>query len=270
MKFIQVLCFLFISLNSFSQPKIEFSAAKIEDGVALFANNNEFCPVSAEIIFSLTNMSASTGKQTVFVIPAKAKNFLITELKKNEANGGYKYSYKFKSNYGDITIEEYDTTYEYDLPFSKGSSYSLDQGYNGSFSHQNENALDFTMPEGSNVAAARDGIVVSVIQNNTATCPNKSCIQFNNYVNIYHSDGTFASYSHIKYNGSKVKIGDIAKQGDIIALSGNTGFTSGPHLHFVCFLPGLEERRTIETYFKINEGDEVIKIKEKETYFKNY
>ena len=51
-----------------------------------------------------------------------------------------------------------------------------------------------------------------------------------------HPDGTFATYAHIKYNRAKCKVGDTVKRGDVIALSGNTGWTSGPI--FILFVFG--------------------------------
>lgn len=263
-----LLCFTIFSL--FAQPKIDFFSEKTDKSISIYATNKEYCPVSAIISFNVTNLLVSTGNQTTFVIPAKANRFLVTTLQKIDDYKSYKYSYKFKSNFGDVTLQTYDTLYEYDLPFTKGNSFKLHQGYNGSFSHQNENALDFTMPEGTEIAAARDGVVVSVVQNNTISCPNKSCIQYNNFVTIYQADGTFANYAHLKYKGSKVNVGDSVKQGDIIAFSGNTGFTSGPHLHFVCYLPDIEKRRSVETYFKINDGNDVYTLAENETYIKEY
>jgi murein DD-endopeptidase MepM/ murein hydrolase activator NlpD len=144
------------------------------------------------------------------------------------------------------------------------------QGYNGSFSHQNEKALDFTMPEGTEVVAAREGVVIKVLQDNTESCPREECKKFNNYVSVYHSDGTFGIYNHIKYMGSLVKVGDTVKKGDHIALSGNTGFTSGPHLHFVCYIPGVPMPTTVATFFRTDNGSKKELLVEKKTYLKNY
>ncbi len=85
-----------------------------------------------------------------------------------------------------------------------------------------------------------------------------------------HPDGTFATYAHIKYNGAKCKVGDTVKRGDVIALSGNTGWTSGPHLHFVCFLGGFDRWNTIETTFKIKGGQESAMLKEGIIYERQY
>ncbi len=271
MKHILAIALVFIFNNLFSQQvKVEIVTENTPNGYILYASNDEVCPVSIEIKFKLTNLSLSTGNQLIFVIPAKTKKFMLTEFTKIDAEKTYTFTCKTQANFGNVTITNYDTAFEYDLPFETGNNFILYQGYNGKFSHQNENSLDFEMPEKTPITAARAGIAIAIEQSNTESCPNKSCIQYNNYINILHNDGTIASYGHIKYKGAKVSIGDSVQQGSIIALSGNTGFTSGPHLHFICFLPGLKERKSIETFFKINSGDEVVKLQEKEKYYKNY
>lgn len=171
---------------------------------------------------------------------------------------------------GDVTIKNFDKAYPYDLPFQKGQGYKLFHGYNGSFSHQGENALDFTMPEGTDIVAAREGVVVQVVQHNTESCAREECKKFNNYITVMHSDGTFAQYAHIKYNGAKFSVGDSVKKGDVIASSGNVGYSSGPHLHFVCFKGAFSNFETLETKFRIDTGERSSGLKEGTVYFRNY
>lgn len=249
---------------------VNISFENKQQGQIIYAGNNEFYPVSISLNLELTNMVFSEGDATIFVIPAKNTKFKIGELTIKENGKRYNYSYTYKSAIGDVTISNYDKSFEYDLPFQKGKSFSVNQGYNGNFSHQNENALDFTMPEGTEILAARDGIVVQVVQNNTESCAKEECKKYNNYITIMHPDGTFAYYAHIKYNGSKYKTGDAVKRGDIIAYSGSVGWAAGPHLHFVCFLPGFEKRKSIETKFKIDKADKAVAIKEGSTYLRDY
>lgn len=66
------------------------------------------------------------------------------------------------------------------------------------------------------------------------------------------------------------KLGDKVKRSDVIAYSGSVGFASGPHLHFACFLGGFDRWRTLETKFRIGNGDQVEMLKEGIEYSRNY
>lgn len=239
-------------------------------GFVLYADNYELYPVSINLQLDLLNLAFSEANKKIFVIPPKKEKFKVGELTTVRNGNETKFTYNYKSTIGDVTIKQYDTSFVYDLPFRKGKSFNVHQGYNGSFSHQNENALDFTMPEGTEVLAARDGIVVQVVQNNTVSCPTEECKKYNNYILIMHADGTFAYYGHIKYNGAKLKPGDPVKRGDVIAWSGNVGWSNGPHLHFACFLGRFEKWQTIETKFRIDKGDNAAMLKEGNDYRRDY
>lgn len=80
--------------------------------------------------------------------------------------------------------------------------------------------IDYAVAVGTQVKSAISGTVVEV---------KKSNVSLGNFVRIKNSD-IITTYAHC--SSIKVKEGDIVKQGDIIALSGNTGKSSGPHLHF--------------------------------------
>lgn len=130
---------------------------------------------------------------------------------------------------GPATI--YDSNRPYALPFEKGYAADLYQGYFGTLSHEGEYSLDFLMPIGTRVLAARAGIIEKVVESNTSTCPiTKNCEA--NYIYLRHSDGTQARYIHIDTNGACVQVGELVDQGDVIALSGHIGISSLPHLHF--------------------------------------
>ncbi|MEO8110032.1 MAG: M23 family metallopeptidase [Ginsengibacter sp.] len=238
-------------------------------GFVLYVDNYELCPVSLSFDLNLSNLAFSEGDKKIFIVPSKSEKFKIGELTAVNI-GQTKFDYKYKSTLGDVTQTNYDTSFIYDLPFQKGKTYKIGQGYNGTFSHQNENALDFNLPEGSEIVAARDGMVVQIVQNNTESCPREECKKYNNQIFIMHSDGTFGCYAHIRYNGSICKLGDNIKKGDVIAYSGNVGWSSGPHLHFACFLGGFEKWQSLETKFRIDKGDRVEILKEGNQYSRDY
>ncbi len=274
MKTFFIIAFASLSLGVNAQNEIVklFYENKIQGpGSIIYANNTAYCPVTVTIEFELENMKFSNRAQKVFVVPAKIDRFMIGEVDPSNPRERFRYSYRFKYNYGDVTHRTADTSFLYDLPYAKDKTFRVFQGYNGSFSHRNEKALDFTMPEGTEIFAAREGVVVKLVQENNQSCLEEDCKKYNNYVLIYHADGSFAEYVHIRFNGATVKVGDQVKKGDLIAYSGNTGWSSGPHLHFVCFLPEMEKRRSIPTKFRINDGSQVANpLLEQQSYTKGY
>jgi murein DD-endopeptidase MepM/ murein hydrolase activator NlpD len=270
MKKLVIPFFYLFHLSLHAQEDVKVFSEKKDNGYVLYGNNLAFCPISLTLEVDLINLSLTPSEQKLFVIPARTEKYKIGELiiiNKSEAS---KYSFRYLFTLGDVTKRDYDSAYNYDLPFQKGKQYMLFQGYNGRLSHQNENALDFIMPEGSEVVAARDGIIIKVVQNNNESCMQEECKKFNNYLSVYHLDGTFADYVHLRMNGAKFKVGDKVRKGELIAYSGNTGWSSGPHLHFACSLPSFEKRPTIKTKFKINEGSNSIYLEEKKSYLKEY
>jgi murein DD-endopeptidase MepM/ murein hydrolase activator NlpD len=121
-------------------------------------------------------------------------------------------------------------TYIYELPFKEGTKHKVVEGYGGRFSHSNKAALDFAMPEGTPVYAAREGRIYSYKDDSNEgglfTNEKKA-----NYIIIKHNDGSFGCHWHLKQYGVVVKKGFVAK-GQLIGYSGRTGFVLWPHLHF--------------------------------------
>jgi len=122
----------------------------------------------------------------------------------------------------------------YRLPFKQGETHEVSQGYNGRWSHRGQDryAVDFAMPEGTTVCAAREGVVVDLKESSQTGGPDKKYRDECNYVSIAHADGTIGEYDHLQYEGALVEIGDRVTAGQSIALSGNTGYSTFPHLHF--------------------------------------
>jgi murein DD-endopeptidase MepM/ murein hydrolase activator NlpD len=144
--------------------------------------------------------------------------------------------------------------YEYQLPFDKGDRHRVVQGYGGLFSHSHIAALDFEMPIGTPIYAAREGIIFSYKDDSDEGGPFSKYKNKANYIIIKHDDGSFGCYWHLKKNGVLVKSGRVAV-GQQIGFSGATGQVLRPHLHFsVKRKLNYEMNSFIKTKFKTSVG----------------
>ncbi|TDH27937.1 M23 family metallopeptidase [Segetibacter sp. 3557_3] len=147
-----------------------------------------------------------------------------------------------------------DTSYLYALPYAKGKSHLVVQAYFGTFTHKNRAAIDFKMKEGTKIYAVRDGVVVRLEERNTKGGNNKRYRQYANLLVIAHDDGTRAGYWHLKQNGALVNMGDTIKKGQLIALSGKTGYAAFPHLHFLVWSNNNNGWQQVPTRFNTGRG----------------
>ena len=125
-----------------------------------------------------------------------------------------------------------DTSYIYTLPFEHKKKVFLIQGYESSFSHKGEKALDFKVKKGTKVCAARDGVVTAIRKDSGKGGLKPENLSDGNYITIQHNDRSVAWYWHLQQDGIMVNVGDTVKTGQWIGLSGNTGYSAFPHLHF--------------------------------------
>lgn len=120
----------------------------------------------------------------------------------------------------------------YSLPYEKGTTHVVVQGYQSLFSHAGDYAIDFKMKSGTKVMAAREGVVVAIRDSTKLGGVGKKYVGTANRITISHSDGTYGHYLHLQYKGVLVAVGDTVHQEQLIGYSGSTGFSAFPHLHF--------------------------------------
>jgi murein DD-endopeptidase MepM/ murein hydrolase activator NlpD len=173
--------------------------------------------------------------QTKKKISMKVLQSLSSETLFKQQNSNLKRDIVFRYVVGDPEVKP---SSELILPpFTDYKPMRISQSFNGKFSHNRRSsryAVDIGMPVGTKITAVKDGLVIAA-KDDYALAGVSSPFFFDkaNLVEILHDDGTYALYAHILLGGVRVKVGDRVSAGQVIALSGNTGYSTGPHLHFV-------------------------------------
>ena len=152
-------------------------------------------------------------------------------------------------------ITKDDTSYVYALPYEEGKSYYMLQGYFSSFTHKERAALDFKMKRGTKICAVREGVVIRVKEDGDRGGLKKKYRAYGNYLIIQHPDSSRAGYWHLQKDGVMVNVGDTVKKGQVIALSGKTGYSFMPHLHFLVWSSDSKRQwRQVATRFQTSTG----------------
>lgn len=153
-----------------------------------------------------------------------------------------------------------DSSFVYALPFESKKTHLLVQGYFGKYSHKERVALDFKMKRGTKVLAARTGIVIRIKEDGYRGGLKRKYRSDGNNIIIQHFDNSRSGYWHLQKDGALVNVGDTVKQGQVIGLSGNTGYTAFPHLHFIVWKFNADGQfRQIPTRFQTSKGIKYLK-----------
>ncbi|MCP4006402.1 MAG: M23 family metallopeptidase [bacterium] len=202
-----------------------------EDIARISASNNSAAPVAVSIDFTgLRNAAAFPRKAKAVVQPGGVQH--LVELRRKNSRGNMSFPFKWRWVLGDPGAR-HDDALSYHIPFGGTVARELTQGVGGKFSHTGPHhySFDFGMPVGTPIVAARSGVVVNVADGHNRAGVTEEFLTRANSVTILHEDGTFASYGHLD-PGAGVHQGMRVRVGEVIGFSGNTGFTTGPHLHF--------------------------------------
>ena len=209
--------------------QVKLETRKHAAGETLLVRNDLFAPVDIEL--QLTGVQNAVGvpdEPIRWVLPPRSQIRLAT-LAPLDPSKPLKYTPKLRHALGDPRLLP--KPYRYPLPW-RGGPFRLTQGANGKYSHftpKGRYAADIAMPEGTPIIAARGGMVVKIENSQSGRGNNPA----GNFVRIMHDDGTMGVYLHLMKGSVSVREGQRVDTGTLIARSGNTGNSTGPHLHFV-------------------------------------
>ena len=238
---------------------IRVSTERDGPGTRLLVENLQAAEVTVTFEMDLVNLSASVSFPFTTTLTGLQRVELF-RLTPKDAALGWSWTYTYYSTFGS-TAAKHDDGCIYSLPYSPGQAYRVSQAYNGEYSHfgADQFAVDWRMPIGTPVHAARGGVVVGV-KNDSSVGGDDSKFDWDaNYVLIQHPDGTLGQYVHLEKGGCRVKVGEQVEVGDLLGLSGNTGHSTGPHLHFSVFkAKDGKHRQTIPVRYRTTENVAVV------------
>ena len=243
---------------STERQKVKVTIKREADATHFYVENDELCEVTMTFEMDLLNLKGSIEfPYTATFAPGKVTEAFALSPSVPDAKWGYSYTNYYKLG---SSCAQHQNSYVYQLPYGLGSTFHVTQAYGGSFSHKGSNkyAIDWKMAEGTLVRAARGGLVVKMKDDSNRGGSSITYDPYNNFVLIRHEDGTLGHYCHLQKGSCVVRPGQMVKTGDPLARSGNTGFSSGPHLHFCVFKTrDGRERESIPVKFRTADTESI-------------
>ncbi len=224
--------------------------SRVKQGTLTFWAQN-LSPAPIQVYLRIVDTHLIVAPRTIaqdFILPPHTSSDTLLHVQLRYADSS-KVRYRYRHTWGDPQKAKIDRSYGYYIPYPEGEKHWIIQGYDGKFSHRRQFALDFKMKEGSKICAARSGIVVDLKEDSQKGGKTSDFARQANYLIIMHDDGSFAYYYHLQYEGVLVDLGQRVNAGEVVALSGNTGWSTTPHLHFAVREPHFRKLVSIPTLF---------------------
>lgn len=214
------------------------STERASDGVTFTVTNRRPFPITVTLTVDTKNLrsdEADRSRYEVTEVLHQQGSRQLLKLQRVNPNKRFWYDEAFYWTPGDLNAQHADVSYL--KPFAPGQRFPIVQGFGGRYSHSGASkfAVDFAMPVGTPVHAARGGIVIDFTEKYRRGGASRRYAPYANYIIVLHDDNTTGEYFHLKQFGVEVELGQRVEAGELIGYSGNTGFSSLPHLHFAVY-----------------------------------
>ena len=215
-------------------PRIVIQAFSADTKWQLVATNECLCVVEfGGRITESHNLDVTDGAEFHQILPPRSQQ-IVLEIAHSPQSGAPVARVAWKGILG-APGAQHNPPVPYRAPFAVGASYKVTQAYPARVTHTSatdQYAVDFALPDGTPVNAAREGTVINVKHDKYRGAATPLMMDQANMVEILHDDGTIAIYAHLHWDSVRVQPGQYVRRGEYIADSGSTGFSTGAHLHF--------------------------------------
>lgn len=222
-------------LASAADEGVVIHRRETETGFEVVAENRRW--VAVELVLAamdLENLAAEDERGVRTVVPARTGAVVLGLERLDPALPG-RFRFRYQTLPGDPGAS-HDPEFVYRFPFAPATRHRVTQAWPDVSTHDSlasRHAVDVAVPVGTGVYAARAGTVFEVAGRHfRGGTDRERDLPRANLVRIVHDDGTMAVYAHLNWDSIRVRPGQKVARGEYIADSGNTGYTTGPHLHF--------------------------------------
>jgi murein DD-endopeptidase MepM/ murein hydrolase activator NlpD len=169
------------------------------------------------------------------LVPA-GQSVQLAQISSASGAGAYRFNFRTTWQLGDPKAV-HDARAVYRIPFENNKRFMVTQAPGGPLvthtTASQRDAIDIAMPEGQSIVAARAGVVIENLRPFDTGRMEPYFYDKANVVRLLHDDGTWADYAHLTKYSANIVVGQRIEAGVEIGLSGSSGYSSGPHLHFV-------------------------------------
>ncbi|MCS4433853.1 M23 family metallopeptidase [Aquiflexum gelatinilyticum] len=232
--FLFLFCFTWLDLSA--QVKLE-AEKDANENVTLIATNTDLVPYTVKIEFTTLNNLQSSGGTITYAVANPGRG-AVSRLKRINVNEGVGYNYKYTSYRGSYSAKSKEEV-AYLIPVSEGVEVTIqpmtdiNNTLKGETNNNNYVGISFRFENPTLICSPRKGVISQIKIDEELKGQNYSYSSLDNFIEIYHEDGTFTRLSVLKPGSAKVKLGDTVFPGQPLTESSGEKYESGPHVRMI-------------------------------------